>query len=253
MDLGLSGKRAIVTGGTRGIGRAIVEVLAAEGASVCFCARTAEQVSSANEELEAANLPATGTAVDVTDNGALQNWVSASADAMGGIDIVVPNVSALAASGADEAWQASFDVDIMGTVHTVDAALSHLEKSETPAIVIISSVSGVETFGGVRAYNPAKAALIAYASTLSTAYAGKGIRANTVSPGTIYFEDGVWGTRKREQPELYNMALKRNPFGRMGTPEEVANAVAFLASPCASFISGTNMIVDGAFTQRIQF
>jgi len=141
----------------------------------------------------------------------------------------------------------------MGTFHTVQAAMPHLERSDAGAILAISSVAALEFFGGARPYNSVKAALINYISNLSIELAPKGIRANTVSPGTIYFDGGVWQQRERDEPEVFKMALARNPMGRMGGPDEVAKAAVFLASPAAGFISGTNLIVDGALTQGVQY
>ena len=170
------------------------------------------------------------------------------------MDIIVPNVGALADSqGADEdSWRAGFEIEILATVRMVETALAFLEKSESGAIVAISSSAALESFGGVRLYNSVKAALINYVSNLANNLAQKGIRANTVSPGTIYFKGGVWHDRERESPEIFKMAMGRNPLGRMGTPEEVANAVAFLASPAAGFITSANLVVDGGITQWLQ-
>ena len=249
MDLGLEGLKALVTGGTRGIGRAIVERLVAEGARVAFCARGADAVAGLASRLGDA---ATGAPVDVSDGEALESWVNEAAADLGGIDILVPNVSALGGTLGEEGWRRGLEIDILGTVHAVDAALPHLESSQAGAIVVISSVAAVEALG-FRPYNSVKAALINYTSGLATELAGRGIRANAVSPGTIYFPDGVWGQRERETPEFFQSMLAMNPMGRMGTPEEVANAVAFLASPAASFITGTNLVVDGGLTRRVQF
>ena len=131
--------------------------------------------------------------------------------------------------------------------------MPHLEDSDAAAIVTISSVAGVESFGGVRPYNSVKAALINYTSNLANALAAQGIRANCVSPGTIFFEGGVWDQRRLNDPETYEAALARNPTGRMGTAEEVADAVAFLASPLSGFTTGANLVVDGGITQRVQY
>jgi 3-oxoacyl-[acyl-carrier protein] reductase len=253
MDLGLNGKKAIVTGGTRGIGRAIALQLADEGCHVGICARHRESVEETVGLLAAKGVQATGAAVDVTDSQELRKWVAAVAEEFGGLDILVPNVSALAGAPDEESWRRGLEVDILGTVRAVEAALPFLEKSEAASIVAIASTAALESFGGIRSYNAIKAALINYVSSLASALASKGIRANTVSPGTIYFEGGVWGQRRREAPEVYETALKKNPMGRMGTPEEVARAVAFLAGPAAGFITGANLVVDGGLTQRVQF
>lgn len=253
MDLGLAGKRAIVTGGTRGIGRKIVELLAAEGCHVGFCARDKAQVEDCANALSGASGTIVGGAVNVTEDSGLRSWIEDTASMLGGLDILVANASALAGQASQEAWRQGLEVDILGTVRAVEAALPHLEQSGAGSIVAISSTAAINTSGGVRAYSGVKAALINYMSGLSTNLGAKGIRANTVSPGAIFFEGGVWDVRKREAPEAYEAAVARNPFGRLGTPEEVANAVVFLASPAASYISGTNIIVDGAATTRVQF
>ena len=172
---------------------------------------------------------------------------------LGGLDVLIANVSALAGDNSAAAWRGAFDIDIMGTIHTIDGALPHIEKSETGAIVAISSVSALQYFGGVRAYNSMKAALINHMSNLAHALAPQGIRVNTVSPGTIYFEGGIWNRRELEMPELFKGALEMNPMGRMGTPKEVADATVFLCSPLASFIAGTNLLVDGALSQGVQY
>ena len=253
MDLGLTGKKAIVTGGTRGIGRAIVERLSAEGCDVALCARNSEEVGKAVQALEKQGGRSFGKAVDVTQASALSTWIGEAAEQMGGVDILVPNVSALAVSNEEKSWVAGFDTDIMGSFRAVEAALPHLEKSSCGSIVLIASTAALEVYLGPRPYNSMKAALVAYGAGLSRDLAPKGMRANVVSPGSIYFEDGVWGNAKRNSPEMYSTMLDRNPMGRMGRPEEVANAVAFLASPAASFVSGANLVVDGALTQRIQY
>jgi 3-oxoacyl-[acyl-carrier protein] reductase len=253
MDLGLKGKRAIVTGGTRGIGRRTVDLLVAEGCHVGLCARHKDQVDEAVSILSGAGGTVIGGVVDVTDSDGLRGWIADTAKALGGLDILVPNASALVGSADEEAWRLGLEVDVLGTVRAVEAAMPFLEKSDAAAIVAISSTAAVNTSGGVRAYSGHKAAIISYLSGLSSTLGSKGIRANTVSPGAIFFESGVWDTRKRETPEVYAAAVARSPMGRLGTPEEVANAVVFLASPAASYISGTNLIVDGAATTRVQY
>lgn len=253
MDLMLKGLKAIVTGGTKGIGRAIAETFAGEGADVAICSRNAEEVAEAAAALSAKGVKTSGRMVDVSDGPALQAWVAEAAAELGGLDIVVANVSALAIPSNEENWRKGFDTDMMGTVRLVDAAMPFLEASKSPAIVTISSVSGREIDFASGPYGAFKAAIVHYTQGLAFHLAGKGIRANTVSPGNTYFEGGVWNRIKDGNPDLYNTALGLNPTGRMGTPQEMANAVVFLASPAASFITGTNLVVDGALTRGVQF
>ena len=252
MDLGLKGLKAVVTGGTKGIGQAIAKTLAAEGAHVAVCARNAQEVEASVAELNALGIKAFGMPVDVSDAAALASWVNAAAAEFGGLDIVVANVSALAIAADEAAWQKGFEVDMMGTVRLVNAAMPYLEKSAKPSIVTIASVSGREIDFASGPYGAFKAAIIHYTQGLAYHLAGKGIRANSVSPGNTYFAGGVWNQIEEGNPEFFKVALDMNPTGRMGTPQEMANAVAFLSSPAASFITGTNLVVDGALTKGVQ-
>jgi 3-oxoacyl-[acyl-carrier protein] reductase len=252
MDLGLKGLKAVVTGGTKGIGQAIAKTLAAEGAHVAVCARNAQEVEASVAELSALGITAFGMPVDVSDAAALAAWVNAAAAEFGGLDIVVANVSALAIAADEAAWQKGFEVDMMGTVRLVNAAMPYLEKSAKPSIVTIASVSGREIDFASGPYGAFKAAIIHYTQGLAYHLAGKGIRANSVSPGNTYFPGGVWNQIEEGNPEFFKVALDMNPTGRMGTPQEMANAVAFLSSPAASFITGTNLVVDGALTKGVQ-
>ena len=253
MDLGLAGRKALITGGTKGIGRAAAEHFAAEGAAVAICARHAAEVVEAVAALGARGVPATGRAVDVADGAALAQWVAEAADELGGLDIVVANVSALAIAQDEAAWQAEFETDLMGTVRVVNAAMPYLEESDAAAIVVISSVSGREIDFAAGPYGVFKAALIHYAKGLSFQLAAKGIRVNALSPGNTYFPGGVWERIEQGNPDFFAQALALNPTGRMGRPEEMARAIVFLASPAASFITGTNLVVDGALTRGVQF
>jgi 3-oxoacyl-[acyl-carrier protein] reductase len=253
MDLGLKGRKALVTGGTKGIGRAIADTLAAEGCNVAICARNAEDVNQAVAGLRGTGVSATGRALDVADGAALKAWIGDAADELGGLDILVPNVSALAIENTEESWRKEFEVDLMHTVHAVEAAMPRLEASDAAAIVIISSVSGIEIDFAAGPYGAFKAALIHYAKTLACQLAGKGIRVNSVSPGNTYFEGGVWHDVELNMPDLFQTALGLNKTGRMATAQEVANGAVFLASPVATFITGTNLLVDGALTNKVQY
>lgn len=253
MDLGLSGKRFVVSGGTRGIGRAVVEGLLAEGASVAFCARTPAAVEQAQAELSANGAAVAGAVVDVGDAAAVEAWVTQAAGMFTGLDGVVANVSALAIPETHENWRTTFEVDLMGTVGMVDAAMPYLLESDAGSIVTVSSVSGREVDFAAGPYGTMKAAIIHYTQGLAFKYAGQGVRANSVSPGNTYFPGGVWTSIEENDPQLFAAALALNPTGRMATPQEVANAVVFLSSPAASFITGTNLLVDGALTRGVQF
>ena len=251
MDLQLNGSRVLVTGGSRGIGRAIVEAFLDEGATVGFCARNREEVAATQLALQDRG-SVTGSAVDVGDADALAAWVAESAAALGGLDVVVANVSALAIPDTEENWEASLNVDLMHTVRLVRAAMPHLERSEAASIIAISSVSGRESDFASGPYGTAKTAIVGYINGLALQLAEKGIRANTVSPGNTYFEGGVWASIESGNPDLYEMAVGLNPTGHMGTPEDIAGPVVFLASPQARRVSGTNLVVDGALTRGIQ-
>jgi NAD(P)-dependent dehydrogenase (short-subunit alcohol dehydrogenase family) len=251
MDLGLKGKRAVVTGASKGIGRAVAEAFASEGAGVSICARNADEVAAAVAALKSKGVPAFGRALDVADSGALGAWITASGGELGGIDALVCNVSALAVGDNADSWEKSFRTDMMHTVNAVAAAVPFLEKSANGSIVLISSVSGFEVDFAAGSYGAIKAALIHYAKGLSRQLVAKGIRVNCVSPGNTYFDGGIWQNIEKGMPDLYASTLKANPTGRFGTPAEVANGVVFLSSPAASRISGTNLVIDGALTVAV--
>lgn len=256
MDLQLKGKTAVVTGASRGIGRAIAELFAEEGANVAVCARHAEAVAETVKALEAKGVKAFGQAVDIADGPALKGFIEAAAGALGGIDVLVSNASALVQGSAEDAWKAMFDVDMMGAVRSFDAARPFLEKAAEAkgdaAFIITSSVSAAET-DNANSYGAMKAALIHYAKGVARESAGKKVRCNVVSPGTVYFEGGVWDQVKKGMPAFFDATIKRNPTGRMATPEEIAAATAFLASPRSAFTTGVNLVVDGAITRRANF
>ncbi|WP_026532569.1 SDR family NAD(P)-dependent oxidoreductase [Arthrobacter sp. H41] len=253
MDLQLNGRTALVTGGTRGIGRAIVESFAAEGANVAFCARNTDEIAETEAALAGRKVRVAGSAVDMGDGGAVAHWVGSVGKDFGGIDLVVSNVSALAFPDTEESWEASLRVDLLGTVRLVKAAMPYLEKSTAPSIVGISSVSGREVDFASGPYGTVKSALVAYLAGLAFQLAEKGIRANTVSPGNTFHEGGAWQIIQEENPELFSMAMGLNPTHRMGTPKEIADTVVFVSSPLSSRTTGANILVDGGLSRGIQF
>ncbi|KAH7370865.1 hypothetical protein BKA65DRAFT_387288 [Rhexocercosporidium sp. MPI-PUGE-AT-0058] len=257
MQLNLKGKVVLVTGGTKGIGRAIVECFLAEGAFVHFCSRTKSDVETAAKALAPLAFKSSGTVsgatLDITQPSQVKDWVLEVSAAEGQIDAVVSNVSSLSIPNTTEAWNAAFSTDMLGTVSLIEACLPHLENTKG-SIITISSVSGRDVdFTAPSPYGAFKAALIHYTAQLAHTLAPKGIRANTVSPGNIYVEDGVWGGIEKNNPELFSSQLAKNPMGRMGKASEVADVVVFLASERASFVSGTNVVVDGSLCTGVQF
>jgi 3-oxoacyl-[acyl-carrier protein] reductase len=254
MDLELSSRRALVTGASKGIGLAIARTFAAEGAAVAICARGEVGVKEAANALAAAGGTVHAAAVDVTDRDDLTRFVGQAAEALGGLDIVVHNTSASAGRGPEQ-WQASFTTDLMPLVHLVEAAQPHLEASGHAAIVAIGTTNALETTppAAANSYGALKAAVIQYASALAHTLAPAGIRVNTVSPGPVWFAGGVWETLKEHRPALYASVLAQIPLGSMATDTDIANAVVFLASPAAGHTTGTNLVVDGGFTKRVQF
>ena len=253
MDLGLKGLNVLVTGGSKGIGRRAADIFAAEGANVAICARNKGEVDAAAADLGKENVKSFGQAIDVSDKTDLEGWVAASAKALGGIDILIANVSALAVDHSEDAWQKQFQVDLLHTVRAVNAALPYLEKSKSPAIVIVSSVSGREVDFTGPAYGAVKAALIHYAQRMAFELAPKMIRVNSVSPGNTYFKGGIWEHVENNMPDLFSKALALNPTGRRATPEEIGRGIGFLASPASSFTTGTNLVIDDALTRGVQF
>ena len=251
MDLQLTGRKALVTGASRGIGRAIAIELAREGCDLALCARGAEPLEALAKELG-------GTvytqAVDVSDEQAVAGFVDAAAEQLSGLDIVVSNVSAGGLKGPDQ-WRLSFEADLMSFVRLVETAVPHLERSDAAAIVAIGTTLAFDTLPPTSAnsYAAFKAAVLEHASGLGHALARKGIRVNTVSPGPVDFPGGAWDKLHEGRPEFYEGIRARIPLGRLGRAEEVARAVTFLASPAASFCTAVNLVVDGGFVSRVQF
>jgi len=237
----------VVIGGSRGIGRSIAIRLAEEGAHVAICARTEEPLRAAEAEIRAHGVEAFAHPCDAGDPDALRGFLDAARDALGGVDVLVHNASALAVGPELADWEASLKVDLMGAVHAVEHVRPWMAEAGGGAILFISSTSGIEAdpmpdYG----YTAAKAALVAHAKKLAVLHAGDGIRANALAPGSIEFPGGVWDHIRQEEPDLYEMAKSMIPWGRLGTPEEVADVAAFLVSPRASWIAGECVSVDGA-------
>jgi len=255
MDLKLAGRRAVVIGGARGIGLAISEGFRAEGAHVALCARSSTEVGKAVQRLSAAGGGAEGAAIDVRDEKALAEWLARVAGG-GGIDVAVLCASALAMGNAEADWRNSIEIDLLGSVRAITHLRPHLEQAAQrrgdAALVHISTTSVTET-AFLAAYGAAKAAVVHYCKSVAKDLAPKKVRVNVVTPGTVYVEGGGWDKVKSVAPERFQAALARNPTGRMASPQEVADAVVFLASPRSSFTTGANLTVDGAITQAVHY
>ena len=245
MDLKLRGKRVVVTGGSKGIGRSIALGFAGAGAAVSICARGQAGLDKASAEITKLGAKAHAAVCDLSDKSAIATYVAAAADSLGGIDILVNNASGFGQTDDEAGWAKGLDIDIMATVRASHAAIPFLEKAGGGAILNISSISGYRASGRSAPYAAVKAALINY--TMSQAYmlAPKKIRVNAIAPGSIEFPGGMWEERKASNPQLYNAILRSIPWGRLGHPEEVANAALFLCSNAASWVTGQTLNVDG--------
>ena len=254
MDLGLKGKKVIMNGGAHGLGLASLKLFAAEGADVAFFSRKDDKIEAAKKEIEAAGPGKVfGEVFDMNDGGdAYKAWLAKAAGELGGCDIFVHTASSSGTGGTGD-WQNGLDMDILGAAHAVEVLTPKLAESDAGSIVFLSSTAALETFIQPQAFNALKAALITYGSQLSQALAAQGIRVNTVSPGAIEYPGGNWEIIKGAMPELYEGTLAKMPMGRFGNPQEVAKAIVFVASPAVPYMTGTNVVVDGAFTQRVQF
>ena len=252
MDLGLKGRKVILTGGSRGIGRAALEIFAAEGCDIAFFSRNPEQVAETVASLSRHGGKVIGEAFDMSDLAAYPDWLKSAAERLGGCDIFVPGASA-SGSGATGDWDACLNTDVKGTVIGCETLEPYLEKSGTGAIVIMSSTAAIETFIVPQAFNAIKGALLTYAKQLGQALGAKGIRVNAVSPGPISFPGGNWEAIKAAVPELHAATEAQFALGRWGGPEEVAKTIVFLASPASSYTTGTNVVIDGGYTKRVQF
>lgn len=244
MNLGLKGKNAIITGGSKGIGRGIALTLAQEGANVAICARGEEALRQTEKELRATGVNVYAATCDVGKFDQLDAFIESASKNLGGIDILVNNVSALSLGNDLNDWEASLSVDLMASVRGARKVIPEMIENGGGSIIFISSTSALEA-GSPPPYAAAKAAIVSYSKTIAIELASKNIRVNTIAPGSIEFEGGVWAYTKNANPDFYNMVLSTIPSGRMGTPEEVGKLTAFIASPCASWVTGTCIAVDG--------
>ena len=245
MDLDVKGKRVIVAGASRGIGRSIALAFAQGGARVSICARGAEALEATKKEIAAAGALAHAETCDLSSEAEIARYVPNAAAALGGIDVLVNNATAGAVGDDEAAWKESLDVDLLAVVRASRTALPFLEKGRDPTIINISSGSGLNPSVRTPAYGAAKGAVIHYTRTQAAALAMKGIRVNCVAPGSIEFPGGGWERRKTEEAALYNQVLASMPAKRLGRPEEVASVVLFLASPLAIWVTAQVIGVNG--------
>jgi len=250
----LEGKLALVTGASRGIGRAIAERLAEEGCALAICARDGEELARAEDALRARGTTVVTGALDVTDAEALERFVAEAGEALGGLDLLVANAGGAAGgerledAGAGD-WRTTLDLNVVHAAVAARAAAPLMRAAGGGAIVFIASISGLRPQPRAQ-YAAAKAAEIHLAVALGRELGPDGIRVNAVSPGSILFEGGGWDRRRRNDPEAFERWVRDEfPLGRLGTAEEVADVTAFLLSARASWISGTNVVVDGAQNQ----
>ncbi|KAJ5333928.1 isoepoxydon dehydrogenase [Penicillium brevicompactum] len=257
LETGLQGTHVLITGGTRGMGQSMVTQFLQEGANVSYCARTVTntEYDEVHESLPAENTArAVGTAFDVSSKDAIVNWVNSSAERVGRVDIVIANASPMHMEGETEHWESSFAIDVMGFVELVKAAQPYLEKSPQASIIVQSSFMGREFFRGPpAAYGPCKAAQLQHVQELSHYLGPKGIRMNAISPGPVVVKGGAWEKGLIEAPEWVEEQRLKIPLKRLGGPQEISNVAVFLASPLASFVTGTNILVDGGIHVGTQF
>ena len=245
MKMNLQGKRVVVAGGSKGIGRSIALGFADAGAGVSICARGRAALDKTSAEIVARGVKAHAGECDLADKGAIAAYIAAAADSLGGIDILINNASGFGAIDDEAGWAKGLDIDVMATVRASHAATPFIEKAGGGAILNISSISGYRGSTRTAPYAAVKAALINYTMSQALMLAAKKIRVNAIAPGSIEFPGGMWEDRKASHPQLYNAVLRSIPWGRLGHPEEVANAALFLCSDAASWVTGQTLTVDG--------
>jgi 3-oxoacyl-[acyl-carrier protein] reductase len=245
MQISLKGKRTIVTGGSKGIGRSIALAFAQAGAAVSICARGQAALDATREEILAHGVKAHAGVCDLADKDAIAAYINTATASLGGVDVLVNNASGFGASDDEAGWAKSIDIDVMATVRASRAAVPLMEKASGGAILNISSISGYRASARTAPYAAVKAAVINYTKSQALALAAKKIRVNAIAPGSIEFPGGMWEKRKTSDPNLYNAVLHSIPWGRLGAPEEVANAALFLCSDAATWVTGQTLTVDG--------
>ena len=255
MNFELSGKRAIVTGGSRGIGNAVIDNLTSEGVHVATCARGQQALIQANQYWQKNKATVYAECVDVTDKVAFAQWFNNAVEQLGGLDILISNVTTRIDSTGLTRWQETFEVDLLQHIHATELALPHLKNGKQPAIVYVASIASIMTanMSTETEYGSMKAALVSYATQLANQLGEQGIRVNLVSPGPVHHQQGFWEVVKQQQPELFAKASAVSVFNRMGTPTEIANAITFLACPLASNITAANLRVDGGAIKTVNF
>jgi 3-oxoacyl-[acyl-carrier protein] reductase len=255
LDLKLKGKKALVTGGSRGIGRAICEALARDGADVATCARGQASLDETVRALREFGGDVRGAAVDVRDPDALAGWVDGAVQSLGGVDILVSNVSTRVDTSSPNWWRDTFEADLMQHVRLKTLALPHFEKRRSGSMLFVASIAATLTIvpPHEEAYGAMKASLVSLVGQWASALGPKGIRVNAISPGPIDFPGGWWDHVRESNPAAHSYAAGLSALGRMGTPEEVANAAAFLASPAAAYVTGANLRIDGGLLKTANF
>jgi 3-oxoacyl-[acyl-carrier protein] reductase len=253
MDLGLQGKKAIIVGAARGIGMATAEVLAREGCDLAITARSEDGVKDAVADLKRYGTKVVGRAVNARKEDEYKAWLSWAIEELEGCDVLVPITSAGGGLGSEKYWHNAFEVDVLGPVRAVEAVLPVMTERKSGSIILIGTTSAAEMMGGPQPYSAMKGSLVTWGKQLALWHGKDGIRVNIVSPGPIEFEGGNWDMIKGTMEKFYASTVRQQPTGRLGTPEEVARAIAFLASPAASWCNGSHLVVDGGFSNRTHF